>query len=169
MKHGFAIARVFPGELNALVKGLMQKTNISDPIEVVRSMNAGEWTLTRNVSGATSSSKLPLYEFVDLPCDVPDSLIIAMYLDGVDGIPRNVFTREEVRAFREAQSKGEEGPLLTDGGQNVFYSLTVDDEYKDDEPVSVDGVGWMDGGWWTGPNWAGILQRKGSRVFRRAR
>ncbi len=174
MKHGFAIARVFPGELNALVKGLMQKTNISNPIEVVRSMNAGEWTLIRNVSGATSSPKLPLYEFVDLPCDIPDSLIIAMYLDGVDGIPRNVFTDEEIEAFQEAQSKGEEGPLLTDGRYNIFYSITTDDECKDEYPTSVDAARWdsnlgKNGNWSIAPDWAGIVQNKGSRIFRRAR
>jgi hypothetical protein len=172
MKHGFAISRVFPGELNALVKGLMQKTNIDNPAEVVRSMNAGEWTLTRNTSVLKSSSKLPLYEFVDLPCDIPDSLIIAMYLDGVDGVPRNVFSEEEIYAFMEVQSKGEEGPLLTDGRYNIFYSLTTDDEYKDEFPVSVDAAQWSAPGKWSiGPDWSkpDRVQHKGSRIFRRVR
>lgn len=41
----FAIAEVMPGKLNALVKNLMKATGITDPNEVVRSINAGEWNI----------------------------------------------------------------------------------------------------------------------------
>lgn len=41
----FVIAEVMPGRLNALVKNLMKATGISDPNEVVRSINAGEWNI----------------------------------------------------------------------------------------------------------------------------
>ena len=99
-----------------------------------------------------------------------------MYLDGVDGIPRNVFTEDEIDAFMEAQSKGEEGPLLTDGRDNIFYSLTTEEEYKDRCPVSVDAAQWIsrlqkDGRWLIGPDWSNPDRErsKGSRIFRRAR
>ncbi len=47
----FVIAEVMPGKLNALVKNLMKATGITDPNEVVRSINAGEWNI---VSSSTT-------------------------------------------------------------------------------------------------------------------
>lgn len=43
----FAISKVFPGDLNALVKNLMRVTGVTDPNEAVRQVNAGEWELVR--------------------------------------------------------------------------------------------------------------------------
>ena len=173
MKQAFAIARVFPGDLNALVKNLMKKTNIHDPAEVVRSVNAGEWSLSRvmNIGDTTLGTKLPLYEFVDLPCGVPDSLIISMYLDGVDGVPTNLFTYEEIRRFMKAQAEGEDGPLLTDGRPNIFYYPLSQEEVEEHEsaPASVAEICFHDGGWSDGPQYAIFEQQKGSRIFRRAR
>ncbi len=43
----FATQDITCGQLNALVKNLMKATCISDPHELVRSVNAGEWKLSR--------------------------------------------------------------------------------------------------------------------------
>ncbi len=43
----FAISKVFPGDLNALVKNLIRITGVTDPNEAVRQVNAGEWELVR--------------------------------------------------------------------------------------------------------------------------
>lgn len=43
----FAIAKVLPGNLNALVKNLERLTGVTDPNEAVRQVNAGEWELVR--------------------------------------------------------------------------------------------------------------------------
>lgn len=45
--EGFAISRVYPGDLNALVKNLMKAMSITDPNEAVRRVNSGEWALTQ--------------------------------------------------------------------------------------------------------------------------
>jgi hypothetical protein len=43
----FAIADVPVGQLNALVKRIMQKMLVEDPLEAVRLVNSGEWIVTR--------------------------------------------------------------------------------------------------------------------------
>lgn len=43
----FAIAEVFPGKLNALVKNIMKQTGVSDPNEAVRLINSGECVISR--------------------------------------------------------------------------------------------------------------------------
>ena len=50
----FAIAEVFPGRLNALVKNLMSQMAISDPNEAVRRVNAGEWVVIKVVESILS-------------------------------------------------------------------------------------------------------------------
>jgi len=47
-KSEFAIAKVEPGKLNALVKSIMRQTG-ADPNESVRLVNSGEWVVTRAV------------------------------------------------------------------------------------------------------------------------
>ncbi|KKR19846.1 MAG: hypothetical protein UT50_C0028G0008 [Candidatus Moranbacteria bacterium GW2011_GWA2_39_41] len=49
-KSQFAIAKVMPGELNALVKNLMSQMKITDPNEAVRCINSGEWLVAPAVS-----------------------------------------------------------------------------------------------------------------------
>jgi len=56
----FAISEVKAGRLNALVKNLMRVTGISDPEEVIRSINADEWTLTRKFVGGLSAPSDPI-------------------------------------------------------------------------------------------------------------
>ena len=45
MNDGFATARVYPGDTDALIKNLMHQMDISDPNEAVRRVNAGEWVV----------------------------------------------------------------------------------------------------------------------------
>ena len=45
----FAIAEVFPGKLNALVKNIMKQTRVDDPNEAVRLVNSGEWVISKMV------------------------------------------------------------------------------------------------------------------------
>ncbi len=43
----FAISDVAPGKLNSLVKNLMKQMKIADPIEAVRRVNSGEWSVVQ--------------------------------------------------------------------------------------------------------------------------
>jgi len=45
----FAIAEVFPGRLNALVKNMMRQMDINDPNEAVRRVNSGEWVVQQAI------------------------------------------------------------------------------------------------------------------------
>ena len=47
MSTEFAIAEVFPGKLNALVKNIMRQTGETDPNEAVRLVNSGEWVVSK--------------------------------------------------------------------------------------------------------------------------
>ena len=47
MSTKFAIAEVFPGRLNALVKNIMRQTGKTDPNEAVRLVNSGEWVVSK--------------------------------------------------------------------------------------------------------------------------
>jgi len=46
-KSLFTIARLETGKLNALVKNLMTRMNIDDPVEAVRRVNSGEWVVVK--------------------------------------------------------------------------------------------------------------------------
>jgi hypothetical protein len=46
MENEFAIASLTTGKLNALVKNIMRQTGVNDPIEAVRLVNSGKWTLS---------------------------------------------------------------------------------------------------------------------------
>jgi hypothetical protein len=47
MSTEFAIAKVLPGTLNALVKNIMRQTGATDPNEAVRLVNSGEWVVSK--------------------------------------------------------------------------------------------------------------------------
>ena len=44
-ENPFAISRVYPGDLNAMVKNIMRQMDINDPSEAVRRINSGEWVV----------------------------------------------------------------------------------------------------------------------------
>ena len=80
-KNGeFAIANVLPGKLNALVKNLMRMMGISDPIEAVRRINAGEWIVSTVVNYITGVYTI----FVDETKTV-EELAKAGRIDSIDG------------------------------------------------------------------------------------
>jgi hypothetical protein len=45
----FAIAKVFPGKLNALVKNIMRQTGTKDPNEAVKLINSGKYVISKVV------------------------------------------------------------------------------------------------------------------------
>jgi hypothetical protein len=57
MSNTFVIAKVFPGNLNALVKNMMKETGIKDPNEVVDSFNSGKWSLVKKIIEPIEPSK----------------------------------------------------------------------------------------------------------------
>jgi len=50
MLDGFVIAKVMPGELNAMVKTIMDQMEITDANEAVRRVNSHEWVVSQKVS-----------------------------------------------------------------------------------------------------------------------
>src|SRR3989344_1804540 len=61
MKNCFVTARVYPGDMNALVKNLMRQMKIDNPNEAVRRVNSGEWIVSESVQTASPE---PVLDFI---------------------------------------------------------------------------------------------------------
>jgi hypothetical protein len=53
MSDGFVTARVYPGDMNALVKNMMKAMGVTDPNDAVSSFNRGEWQLVKSARAVT--------------------------------------------------------------------------------------------------------------------